>query len=85
MKPLTLERWAVVWRQKRTAADPTRDTHFIFESPCRQALFLTRREANAFVSRKYGYIAKREDLRRAPHFWRMPKPVRVTLTCEVAP
>jgi hypothetical protein len=43
------------------------------------ALFLTRREAIEYARKEYGYIATRKDLRRPPHNWRMPKPVRVRI------
>jgi hypothetical protein len=42
--------------------------------------FATRRECLEYIKRDYGYIATRKDLRREPHCWRVPKPVRVTVT-----
>ena len=46
------------------------------------AVFATKRAAQEFIKRHYGYLAKRQDLRREPHCWRVPKPVRVTVTVE---
>lgn len=42
-------------------------------------LFHTRRECRAFIEEKYGYIRTREDLRRPPFNWRMPRAVKVTV------
>lgn len=43
-------------------------------------LFATRREASDYARDRFGYIATRKDLREAPHYWRMPKPVRVMVS-----
>jgi len=43
-------------------------------------LFSTKRECQAFIKDKYGYIATRKDLRSPPHNWRMPKPVKVIIS-----
>lgn len=68
-------RWAIQWREKVkggpfmcTTAGPL--------------LFKTRRSARAEIARRWGYIARRPDLRRAPCNWRMPAPVRVRVTVE---
>lgn len=42
-------------------------------------LFRTRRECRDWIRYEYGYLA-RSDLRKEPHCWRVPKPVRVTVT-----
>ena len=47
---------------------------------CLPALFRTRREAREYINEKYGYIRTRKDLRAEPHFWRMPRAVRVSVT-----
>lgn len=44
--------------------------------------FKTKREAAGFIKERYGYIATRPDLRREPHGWKMPAPVRVRITVE---
>lgn len=44
------------------------------------AVFRTRRAAQDWIKLRYGYIATRPDLRREPHGWRMPKPVRIKIT-----
>jgi hypothetical protein len=48
-------------------------------------VFRTRKETRAFIRERWGYIAKRPDLRKPPHCWRMPKPVRVTVAVKEAP
>lgn len=42
-------------------------------------LFNTRDGARDFIKRRYGYIAKRPDLRAEPHGWKIPKAVRVEI------
>ncbi len=42
-------------------------------------LFRSRRECREWIERKYGYIRERDDLRKEPHGWRLPRPVRVEL------
>lgn len=43
-------------------------------------LFHTRRECRAWITEEFGYIRRRPDLQAEPHGWRVPKPVRVTVT-----
>lgn len=47
-------------------------------------LFRTRRECRAWIEEHHGYIRTREDLRRPPHNWRMPRAVKVDVV-KVAP
>lgn len=42
-------------------------------------LFITRREAREYIEKDYGYIKTRPDLRNAPHYWRLPKAVKVEI------
>lgn len=65
-------RWGALWRSRD-------GEHIIFEN-CIPALFTTRKQAREYIEQKYGYIRKREDLRIAPHWWRMPIAVRMTIT-----
>ncbi len=49
-------------------------------------VFSTKKEARAFIKEHWGYLAKRSDLKREPHCWRMPWPVRVEVSVkEVIP
>lgn len=79
------EGWAIKWRSDN-ALDGKRE-YLIGRYACGGAppelegypkfLFRTRRAALAAIKEHYGYIAKRPDLRREPHGWRVPVPVRV--------
>jgi hypothetical protein len=46
-------------------------------------MFATRKDARRFASEQFGYIRERKDLRGAPHFWRMPRPVKVEVAYRV--
>jgi hypothetical protein len=65
-------RWGAKWVQRGKFASE----HLMYED-LMPVLFLTRKDARAWIERKFGYIRTREDLRRAPHCWRLPVPVRV--------
>ena len=65
--------WSLKWHH---AHDPG---HIIHRG-CVPVLFRTRKEAVAFREETFGYIRKRKDLRSAPHFWRMPKLIKVTVS-----
>jgi len=65
MKPW--HRWSVQWQGRLQGENG------------QLPLFRTKRECLAFIRERYGYIRRRPDLRRPPHNWRMPKPVRVTI------
>ena len=64
-------RWAGLWRDKERE-------YILFEDRL-PMLFRTRAEARAWIESKYGYIRTREDLKRAPHWWRVPTAVRVSV------
>ena len=79
--------WAVKWRSK----DGNHLCGAFHAAPvapafrgCPAILFNTRQEARDFIKAQYGYIAERPDLRAAPHYWRMPVAVKVTVTVEAA-
>jgi hypothetical protein len=79
MKKESLEKcsvikWGAIWYSKNKLDGVTE--HIIFENGL-PVLFTTKREIREFIKQKYGYIAKRKDLRAEPHGWRMPKLVKV--------
>ena len=45
-------------------------------------LFKTKAECQRYIRERYGFLRSRPDLRRPPHNWRMPKPIRVTIAPE---
>ena len=71
--PLGIVRWSLLWQDRS-------DPHLIYGDAV-PVLFMTRQEAREYAAERFGYIGRRPDLRRAPHHWRMPIPIRV----EVAP
>ncbi len=69
--------WAGLWHS-RNALDGVSE-HILHEN-CLPILFKTRKEARAHILKHYGYIRYREDLRQEPHGWRLPQPIRVTIS-----
>jgi hypothetical protein len=67
-------RWGVLWRSKNRLDGVTERLMFKQGIP---ALFRKRCEAKAWIDEYYGYIRDDLDVRREPHGWRMPIPVRV--------
>lgn len=67
-------RWAALWRSDNEL-DGKRE-HIMFENRMPK-LFHTRAEARQWIVAKYGYIRQSPDLRREPHGWKTPIPVRV--------
>lgn len=70
--------WAVQWVTK---AGP----EWIIWRHCLPLLFLTRREARAWIEENYGYIKTRPDLRANPHNWRLPRAMRVAVILKELP
>ena len=83
-----MKRWAILWREK-TRREGKRsyiiwDATISGESDCRPYLFETRGKAREFIQERYGYIAKRRDLRAEPFGWKMTKAVRVVVEVKIA-
>ena len=78
--PVSDLRWGVVWRSANRA-DGQR-CHLLGDG-LGVRTFATKRDAAAYISQQYGYIAKRADLRREPHGWFLPVAVRVRVRVEV--
>lgn len=85
--------WGLLWRQENEREGyrqhllgtfPIATTaHPIFQG-VRVAQFATRREAREHIKKHYGYIAKRPDLQREPHGWKMPVPVKIKVVVTLA-
>lgn len=73
-------RWAIQWRSDSRLDGKV--SHIMWDGVY-PYLFRTRREARALIQEKWGYIKRRPDLRREPHGWKMPRPVRVTVTMQL--
>jgi hypothetical protein len=74
--------WGVLWRSDSALDGKVERLLGDTSHPSRRVLFETRHEARAYIENKYGYLRTRPDLRREPFGWRMPIPVRVTVTVE---
>lgn len=72
---MRIERWVAWWWTKEDKGHP------VFEN-CMPKLFHKRSEARKFIQDKYGYIKTRKDLREYPHYWRLPKAVKVSVNIE---
>lgn len=75
----TFDRWAILINDGRGA---NAHKHFSFHN-CQPEMFSTRAQARARIEERYGYIRSREDLRAAPHWWRVPRAVRVRVRLEL--
>ncbi len=70
--------WGIWWWTNRSLGKNR--NHIIWKN-ARPLLFDTRKEAKEHIDKWYGYIKTRKDLRVYPHWWRLPKPVKVN--CKV--
>ncbi len=72
---MTPSLWAVLWRSE----NKLNKIECILRDNRVPPIFATRREAQEWINREYGYIKDRPDLRAEPHGWKMPLPVKVTV------
>lgn len=91
MRPL--EGWCVQWRSGPNNVDRKAHKHFVlFDYPrhidthgnFNLMFFPTRAQARAYAKERYGYIARRADLRKYPHDWRSPLVLRCKMEIKVA-
>lgn len=71
--------WALKWRSKNKMDGYRECFIYDFGFPL---LFISRKVAREYVKQNYSYIAKRLDLQREPHGWKVPRVVRINLTME---
>jgi hypothetical protein len=62
-------RWGAQWRTREF-------THLMCQERI-PVLFRTRADARKWIENNFGYIRTREDLKIAPHWWKMPIAVKV--------
>lgn len=89
------EAWGILWRSDNRLDG--KQEHLVGHLNCRDGdgapvkpageaqltlTFKTKREAQAFIRVRYGYIGQRPDLRAEPYGWKMPIPVRVRISVE---
>lgn len=65
--------WALQFRARNVFGS----YEYLIPSDRRPKLFLTRSDARAYRDEHYGYIRQRPDLRKEPHGWFLPRPVKV--------
>lgn len=68
--------WAAEWHSKNKLDGEQR--YLIYRLGVVE-LFPTKKACEEFIRSHYGNIAYRQDVRREPHGWRMPKAVRVNV------
>lgn len=73
MKPLTRTRTCWMPKWKGNALTPTQ---------LRGPEFRTKIACAEYIRKEWGYIRSRKDLRGPPHFWRVPRAVRVRVTVQ---
>lgn len=79
--PVVVHAWAVKWRSVKGL-----DGSYVrLQDLGRRGTFSTRKACKAYIDEQYGYIRERKDLRVYPHGWRVPTPVKVTVTYREIP
>ena len=79
--------WAIKWRSKNKLDGETEQLIGRFHKFSKNEpdflsgynimTFTTRDQARKFIKEHYNYIKDRPDLRKEPHGWKMPIPVKV--------
>ena len=70
------EIWGAQWNSKNLLDG---ERSYLLHENLLPVMFKTKYKCNEWIKNKYGYIAKRKDLRAEPHGWRMPKPVKLDI------
>jgi hypothetical protein len=68
--------WGVLWHSCNHLDGPC---EHLLNRDHKPVLFCTRREARDYINKYYAYLRSIPDVRREPHGWRMPRPVRVEI------
>lgn len=76
----TEKRWAIQFRSKNSL-DGYR-SHLVRENG-QVLLFNTRSQARDFVNKNYGYIKDRNDLKKEPHGWKIPRVVKIVIDYSI--
>jgi len=74
-------RWGVLWRSENKLDGYNERVQWDAGMPL---LFFTKAEAKKYIDEKFGYIKARPDLKKEPHGWKMPTPVRVQVSVYIA-
>ena len=68
--------WGILWRQENKLEGRRQYLLYRDRMPY---LASTRMEARKIINFHWAYLNYRDDLRREPHGWKMPIPVKVRL------
>jgi hypothetical protein len=76
-------RWVPRW-QSANQLDGLRRHLMLWEGtvPGQMLMFKTRKACREWINNRYGYIKHRDDLKKEPHGWRVPKAVKVFVTIQ---
>jgi hypothetical protein len=72
--------WGILWRSDNKLDGNTE--HLIYSLACVPMIFKTRGLARKYINSYWGYLRTRPDLRREPHGWKIPIPVKVEVTVK---
>lgn len=77
--------WCPKQALARNKPGATHHFEYLIWENCKPLVFQTRQEAREYANKRYGDSKTRKDLREFPHFWRVPRPVKITgIRYEVA-
>ena len=82
MSDIKAKAWGVLWRVHTKAAGEI--LSIIYAETGTPVLFKSKRLAKEWIRQNHASVAQRKDLRAEPYGWRMPVPVRVSITFEAA-
>lgn len=68
--------WGALWRSNNRAG---KREELICEYGI-PVMFKTREECLQYIEKDYGYLKSRPDLKSEPHGWKMPIPIRVSIS-----
>ena len=80
MSDIKAKAWGVLWRVNNKASGEI--LSLIYAETGTPVLFKSKRLAKEWIRQNHASVAHRTDLRAEPYGWRMPIPVRVSITFE---
>ena len=80
MSDIKAKAWGVLWRVNNKASGKI--LSIMYAETGTPVLFRTKRLAKEWIRQNHASVAHRTDLRAEPYGWRMPIPVRVSITFE---
>ena len=74
---MTVVLWGALWREKNSRDGKSEELICANGFP---VMFKTRDESRQYIDEKYGYLKSRPDLKSEPHGWKLPIPIRVSVS-----